>query len=71
MGNRNEAVNNLRHIINNQDRSFAWLSRKTGIPYKRILAEVKNETRPLSLDTAIASTLALGVELPEIVKEAA
>lgn len=67
MGNSNEAVNNLRHIIINQDRTFAWLSRSTGIPYKRILAEVKNETRPLSLETAIASTSALGVALPEIV----
>lgn len=71
MGNSNEAVNNLRHHIKQQDRTYAWLSRNTGIPYKRILAEIKNGDRPISLETAIASTEALGVRLPEIVEKSA
>lgn len=71
MGNSNMAVTNLHNMITDQDRTYKWLSRQTGIPYKRILAEVKNSTRPISLETAIASTQALGADLPEIVKDAA
>ena len=53
MGNSSSAVINLRHMINDQDRTYAWLSRQTGIPYKRILSEVKHGTRPISLETAV------------------
>lgn len=71
MGNNNEAVDNLRHMVTDQDRTYIWLSRQTGIPYKRILAEVKNSTRPISLDTALATASALGAELPEVIGRAA
>lgn len=71
MGNSTEAVNNLRHHIKQQDRTYAWLSRNTGIPYKRILAEVKNEDRPISLETALATATALGLAFPEIMEDAA
>lgn len=71
MGNSKQAVNNLRTIINTNDRTYAWLSRETSIPYKRILAEVKNGTRPISLETAVASSVALGVDLRELLKDAA
>lgn len=66
MGKSNEAVNNLRNMISHQDRSYAWLARQTGIPYKRILAEVKNADRPITLDTALAAAAALGSTLPEV-----
>lgn len=71
MGNSSEAVTNIRHIIESQDRTFAWLARQTGIPYKRILSEIKNEKRPISLDTALASSSVLGIELPELIGKAA
>lgn len=71
MGNSKQAVNNLRTIISVNDRTYAWLSRETSIPYKRILAEVKNGTRPISLETAVASSAALGVDLRELLKDAA
>lgn len=66
MGNSNQAVNNIRTMITNKDRTYAWLSRAAGVPYKRILAEVKNGSRPLSLETAIDISRALEVELPDI-----
>lgn len=67
MGNSNQAVSNIRTMITSKDRTYAWLSRQAGIPYKRLLAEVKNGTRPLSLETAMAASAALEVELPELV----
>lgn len=69
MGNENKAVNNLRNMITTQDRTYKWLSRQTGIPYKRILAEVKHGARPISLETAVASASALGAELPDLLEE--
>lgn len=69
MGNSNKAVTNLRQMVKNKDRTFAWLARETGIPYKRVLAEVKNGTRPLSLDVAIATSHALDATLPDLLDE--
>lgn len=67
MGNSETAVSNISRLMEQQERSIAWLSRSTGIPYKRLLAEVKNKTRPMSLDTAIAAATALGAQLPDLV----
>ena len=71
MGNSKQAVSNLRTILNDKDRTYAWLSRETGIPYKRLLAELKNSTRPITLETAVASTEALGADLQEVLGRAA
>ena len=67
MGNSELAVNNITRLIEQQERSIAWLSRVTGIPYKRLLAELKHKTKPMSLDTALAAADALGEELPALV----
>lgn len=67
MGNSETAVSNITRLMEKQERSVAWLSRSTGIPYKRLLAEVKNQTRPMSLDTALAAAAALGADLPALV----
>ncbi|MEA1264208.1 hypothetical protein MicroSTF_14285 [Microbacterium sp. STF-2] len=67
MGNSELAVSNITRLMEQQERSFAWLSRTTGIPYKRLLAEVKNQTTPMKLDTALAAAAALGAELPALV----
>jgi hypothetical protein len=67
MGNSETAVSNITRLMEKQERSIAWLSRSTGIPYKRLLAEVKNKTRPMSLDTALAAAAALGADLPALV----
>ncbi|GAA1323814.1 hypothetical protein GCM10020360_25880 [Nonlabens tegetincola] len=66
MGNSNQAVNNIRNMISTNGRTYAWLSRQTGVPYKRLLAEVKNGTRPISLETALAATEALDAGLPDL-----
>lgn len=70
MANNNQAVKNIRRLITTNDRSYAWLARVTEIPYKRILAEVKNESRPISLETAVASASAFQTHLPELLQEA-
>lgn len=67
MGNSDTAVTSINRLREQQGRSFAWLSRTTGIPYKRLLAEVKHKTRPVSLDTALQSAAALGTDLPNLV----
>lgn len=67
MGNSETAVSTITRLMEKQDRSFAWLSRTTGIPYKRVLAEVKNKTRPISLETALQSAEALSADLTELV----
>ena len=69
MANSNEAVKNLRQALSDQDRNYLWLSRGTGYPYKRILAELKKESRPLSLEIALAASAVLGVSFPEVVEE--
>lgn len=67
MGNSETAVTKINRLIQEQDRSIAWLSRTTGIPYKRLLAEVYHRSRPMSLDTALASATALGADLPSLI----
>lgn len=67
MGKSELAVSTITRLMDKQDRSFAWLSRTTGIPYKRVLAEVKNQTRPISLETALQSAEALNANLTELV----
>ncbi|WP_187250422.1 hypothetical protein [Microbacterium sp. 4-7] len=67
MGNSETAVSNITRLMEQQERTWLWLSRTTGIPYKRILAEVKNKTTPMKLDTALAAAEALGAELPTLV----
>lgn len=71
MGNSDTAVTKITGLMEEQDRSVAWLSRATGIPYKRLLAEIKHQKRPVSLDTALLAADALGSNLPELVGVAA
>lgn len=68
MGNSGAAVQTIHRLMEGQERSIAWLARKTKTPYKRLLAEVKNQTRPLTLETAIAVADALGADLIEILR---
>lgn len=67
MGTSESAVGRLRGELERQERSYAWLSRGSGVPYKRLLSELKYQTRPLSLETAISAGRALGVTLPDLV----
>ncbi|MFF3029113.1 MULTISPECIES: hypothetical protein [Actinomycetes] len=66
MGHSETAVSNITSLMNQQDRSYAWLARNAGVPYKRLLAEVKHRTRPLALDTSIECAKALGADLPSL-----
>lgn len=40
-----------------------WLARRTGLPYKRLLNQIKHESRPLELVSAIAAAKILGIDL--------
>ena len=71
MGNNESAAAKVRRLLSEQDRSYAWLARTADVPYKRVLSEVKHESRPMSLDTAVVTSRALGVTLPVLVGEVA
>lgn len=66
MGN-NEAVRTaIIKLMEEQDRSAAWVSRTSRVPYKRILSEIWHAKQPLKLETAIAACIALGTTLADI-----
>jgi DNA-binding phage protein len=70
MGISKAAIDRIESALGEQERDYAWLARRAGLPYKRVLAEVKHERRPLTLETALAVSEALGIELPDLVAEA-
>lgn len=70
MGNSEQAIDRICAALDEQERDFMWLSRKSGIPYKRVLAEIKHKRRPLTLETALAAGAAVGITLPELVEPA-
>lgn len=57
--------------LTDQDHTYAWLARQTGIRYKRLLAELKHRRRPLSLETTVHAGEALGIEVPGLLALAA
>jgi len=69
MGISQAARSRIEKALNEQERDYAWLARRAGLPYKRVLTELKHSRRPLSLETALAVGEALGLELPELVTE--
>lgn len=71
VGNNESAVSTLRQHMKAEGRTYLWLSRATGIPYKRLLSEIKHERSRLSLETALAVSEALDIELPELIGRAA
>ena len=71
MGISELVVKHFRRTLVEQERDYAWLSRVTGISYKRLLAEVKNGTSPMRLETAIAVADALGADLSSTLARAA
>lgn len=67
MGNKNLAASNIRDSLKRKDRTYAWLAREAGLPYKRVLAELKHETRPVTLETTLAAAEALGENPVDII----
>lgn len=67
MGNSEPAAVKIYRLTTEQDRTIAWLSRQSGVPYKRLLAEVLHQSRPLSLETALCAAKALGIDLTDLV----
>lgn len=61
------APERIRSVLAADQRTYAWLSRTTGIEYKVVLAEVKHETRPMSLDNAIRYAKVLRLTVPKLV----
>lgn len=66
MGNSEAILKRLNQLREEQSRSWAWVARTSGVPYKRVLAEVKHCTVPIKLDTAIAVSAALGTSLADL-----
>jgi hypothetical protein len=53
-------------LLDEQERDYAWLSRATGIRYKKLLRTAKHGTQPVSLFDAAVIADALAVDLPEL-----
>lgn len=66
MGNT-EPTNLIKNALLSKERTYAWQSRASKAPYKRILAEVKHGTRPITLETAVSVTAVLDLSLPDLV----
>lgn len=69
MGNSQAVITALNNLREEQGRTFTWLARTAKMPYKRVLAQLKNRTSPLTLDVAVAASTALGVPLPALMAE--
>lgn len=65
---RLDPVGEIRNLMDEEDRSYAWLSRATGIGYKELLRQVKHGDRPLSLRNAFLIADALGVNVSDLVE---
>lgn len=63
VGNSDPALEAIRTALAGEERSYTWLSRATGIRYKRLLSEIKHARRPLTLETAIAVANVLQIDL--------
>lgn len=68
MGTSEAAIKTICTALDEQERTFTWLSRKSGVPYRRLLAELKHKSRPLSLETALSVGRAIGIDLPDLVE---
>lgn len=66
MGTSEQVIEAATRLLSDQDRTWAWIARKVEVPYKRVLAEFKHCTRPLTLELALAVVDALGATLPEL-----
>lgn len=66
MSNSSQVAAKLDGLRKEQGRSVLWLHRKTALPYKSLLNQLKGR-RPLTLEYACASAKALNVELQELV----
>lgn len=71
MGNSDDVAARLDRRRREEARSALWLARTSGVPYKRVLAEIVHRTAPLKLDTAIDVSQALGVDLPDVIPQRA
>ena len=66
METRIQPARSVAELLKENDRDCAWLSRTTGIPYKRVLAEVKHERAPMLAVNAVLYADTLGVEVPDL-----
>ena len=69
MATNNTAASIILAALQEQDLTVAWLARRTGVPYKRLLAQVLHQTRPIELDTAVAAAPVLGLNFLDLVPE--
>ena len=67
----NTPATRIAKALADRGATYAWLARISGFPYKRVLAEIKHQTRPLSLEVTVATAEALDLELPELLDLAA
>jgi hypothetical protein len=75
MATRSDPALTVEALLSEKERKHAWLSRASGVPYKRVLAEVKHRRVPMLATNAALYADALGVEVedlfPRVEEEAA
>jgi hypothetical protein len=70
VGINDAAAAQLRLRLAERGENYQWLALAAKVPYKRVLDEVKNGKRKLSLETAERYGDALGISLPQLVAAA-
>lgn len=62
-----EVAARIDELRQDKERSWAWLSRETGIEYKRLLRQAKNCVVPLSVEHAALIADALDSDLIDLI----
>ncbi len=59
----------IAKLLEQRERDYAWLSRATGIQYKKLLRIAKHGTQRLSFMDAAVIADALDIELTDLIPE--
>lgn len=71
MGTKRDAAEVILDRLAELQRSIAWLSRQTGINYKRLLRELRHSPASLSMYTALLCVRVLDLDMTDLVGEVA
>lgn len=63
MGTTEAVLEEIRAELAEQGRNYSWLARAAGVPYKRLLAEIKHGSSKATLEVVCAASNALGIDI--------
>lgn len=59
----------IAKLLEEQERTYAWLARATGIEYKKLLRVAKHGTQTLSFLDGATIAIALGTDISALIPE--